>query len=85
MLLPVMVYIFGGGFSNNAANRSLYRPDYFMQKDVVVVTLNYRLDSLGKQNYKAFRNIQKKCWVRYKPEDMNTTIFEKQKHILQNF
>lgn len=50
MLLPVMVYIFGGGFSNNAANRSLYSPDYFMQKDVVVVTLNYRLDSLGKQN-----------------------------------
>uniref|UniRef100_A0A1I8M3G1 carboxylesterase n=1 Tax=Musca domestica TaxID=7370 RepID=A0A1I8M3G1_MUSDO len=47
MLLPVMVYIFGGGFSNNAANRSLYSPDYFMQKDVVVVTLNYRLDSLG--------------------------------------
>ncbi|XP_061395058.1 uncharacterized protein LOC133330663 [Musca vetustissima] len=47
MLLPVMVYIFGGGFNNGAATRALYSPDYFMQKDVVIVTLNYRLDSLG--------------------------------------
>ncbi|XP_059217781.1 esterase B1 [Stomoxys calcitrans] len=47
MLLPVMVYIFGGGFNEGAAIRSLYGPDYFMQKDVVLVTLNYRVDSLG--------------------------------------
>lgn len=48
MLLPVMVYIYGGGFNRGAATRELYGPDYFMQKDVVVVTLNYRVDSLGK-------------------------------------
>ncbi|XP_073820388.1 uncharacterized protein [Musca autumnalis] len=47
ILLPVMIYIFGGGFNSGAATRSLYSPDYFMRKDVVVVTLNYRLDSLG--------------------------------------
>ncbi|XP_075145144.1 esterase B1-like [Haematobia irritans] len=47
MLLPVMVYIFGGGFSAGSATRDLYSPDYFMEKDVVIVTLNYRVDSLG--------------------------------------
>ncbi|EDW81349.2 uncharacterized protein Dwil_GK11072 [Drosophila willistoni] len=45
--LPVMVYIYGGAFSVGAATRETYSPDYFMTKDVVLVTFNYRVDCLG--------------------------------------
>ncbi|KAH8264566.1 hypothetical protein KR038_010230, partial [Drosophila bunnanda] len=45
--LPVLVYIYGGAFSVGEATRELYGPDYFMAKDVVLVTLNYRVDCLG--------------------------------------
>ncbi|EDV93363.1 GH19267 [Drosophila grimshawi] len=45
--LPVMVYIYGGAFSIGEATRELYAPDYLMAKDVVLVTLNYRVDCLG--------------------------------------
>ncbi|EDW81348.2 uncharacterized protein Dwil_GK11073 [Drosophila willistoni] len=45
--LPVMVYIYGGAFTIGEATRVLYSPDYFMAKDVVLVTLNYRVDCLG--------------------------------------
>ncbi len=41
-----MVYIFGGGFRKGDAR--LYNPEYFMDKDIVLVTLNYRLGPLGK-------------------------------------
>lgn len=44
-LLPVMVHIYGGafvmGFSSN------YQPKYFMDEDVIVVTLNYRVGAFG--------------------------------------
>lgn len=43
-----MVWIYGGGFAMGEATRNLYSPDYFMMKDIVVVTFNYRLCSLGK-------------------------------------
>lgn len=42
-----MVYIYGGAYTVGEATRVLYGPDYFMTKDVVVVTLNYRLDCFG--------------------------------------
>ncbi|KPJ19673.1 Esterase FE4 [Papilio machaon] len=45
--LPVMVFIHGGGFSFGSGNTSLYGPDYLVEKDVVVVTINYRLGPLG--------------------------------------
>ncbi|XP_002096649.3 esterase B1 [Drosophila yakuba] len=45
--LPVMVYIYGGAFTIGEGTRELYGPDYFMAKDVVLVTLNYRVDCLG--------------------------------------
>nr|AAF26721.1 alpha-esterase 1a [Drosophila buzzatii] len=45
--LPVMVWIFPGGFQTGEANRDVHSPDYFMQKDIVLVTLNYRLGALG--------------------------------------
>ncbi|XP_054747003.1 uncharacterized protein LOC129252884 [Anastrepha obliqua] len=45
--LPVMVFIYGGAYSIGEATRELYGPDYFMSEDVVLVTFNYRLCSLG--------------------------------------
>ncbi|KAI8037451.1 hypothetical protein M5D96_009596 [Drosophila gunungcola] len=45
--LPVMVWIFGGGFQIGEASRYLYGPDYFMKHDVLLVTLNYRVGVLG--------------------------------------
>lgn len=45
--LPVMVWIFGGGFQIGGAMRDIYGPDYFMQHDVLLVTFNYRVGALG--------------------------------------
>lgn len=46
-LLPVMVWIAGGGFSSGHGGLSLYGPHYFLDKDVVVVSFNYRVGILG--------------------------------------
>ncbi|XP_005175160.3 esterase B1 isoform X1 [Musca domestica] len=45
--LPVMVWIYGGGFQIGEASRDIYAPDYFMQRDVVLVTFAYRLGVFG--------------------------------------
>lgn len=45
--LPVIVYIYGGGFQIGEATRDYYSPDYFMKKDIVLVTFNYRVGALG--------------------------------------
>ncbi|XP_052870996.1 juvenile hormone esterase [Anopheles cruzii] len=45
--LPVMVFIHGGAFLFGSGNSDCYSPEYLLQEDVVVVTLNYRLGSLG--------------------------------------
>ncbi|RZB38724.1 COesterase and/or Abhydrolase 3 domain containing protein, partial [Asbolus verrucosus] len=46
-LLPTMVYIHGGGFTNGFSTYKKYGPDYLLEKDVVVVTFNYRLGIFG--------------------------------------
>lgn len=45
--LPVMFFIHGGGFKFGSGNVDLYGPDFIVPKDVVLVTMNYRLDTLG--------------------------------------
>ncbi|XP_032520406.2 juvenile hormone esterase-like [Danaus plexippus] len=46
--LPVMVFFHGGGFLfGNGTDDSVHGPDYLVEKNVVVVTLNYRLGILG--------------------------------------
>jgi len=45
--LPVMVWIHGGGFVSGSGSRHLYGMNNFMDKDVVVVSINYRLAVLG--------------------------------------
>lgn len=49
---PVMVYIQAESFENGDA--SLYGPDKLIDKDVVVVTFNYRLGLLGTSSWKAY-------------------------------
>ncbi|CAH2084443.1 unnamed protein product [Euphydryas editha] len=44
---PVMVFIHGGGFVSGSGNDNAYGPQYLVRKDVVLVTLNYRLEILG--------------------------------------
>ncbi|XP_060525791.1 venom carboxylesterase-6-like [Cylas formicarius] len=47
-LLPVMFFIHGGGFVEGASGRNgRYGPDFFMEYDVVLVTINYRLGPFG--------------------------------------
>ena len=43
--LPVMVFIHGGIFVFWSSQT--FEPDYFMDEDVVLVTINYRLGSFG--------------------------------------
>ena len=45
--LPVMVWIHGGGFQFGSGTTETYGPDFFMDEDVVIVTINYRLGPLG--------------------------------------
>ena len=45
--LPVLVWIYGGGYSNGSASMPLYWGDRLAHKGVIVVTLAYRLGPLG--------------------------------------
>ncbi|ODN06566.1 Venom carboxylesterase-6 [Orchesella cincta] len=44
-LLPVLVFIHGGYFMSGSSNS--YRPEYFMDEDVVLITFNYRVGAFG--------------------------------------
>ncbi|XP_057336606.1 esterase FE4-like [Microplitis mediator] len=46
-LRAVIVWIPGGGFIFGSGNDDQYGPDYLVEKDVVLVTLNYRLGIFG--------------------------------------
>jgi para-nitrobenzyl esterase len=45
--LPVIVWIYGGGYINGSASMPLYWGDQLAQKGVIVVTIAYRLGPLG--------------------------------------
>lgn len=42
-----MVWIYGGAFNTGSCVRQKYGPDYLMKENVILVTFNYRLSSLG--------------------------------------
>nr|UZH45659.1 carboxylesterase 25 [Meteorus pulchricornis] len=44
---PTMVYLHGGAFQKGDARPSYLGPDFILDKDVVLVTLHYRLGPLG--------------------------------------
>jgi carboxylesterase type B len=43
----VMVWIHCGGFFNGSGGTQMYGPQYLLDKDIVLVTINYRLGTLG--------------------------------------
>lgn len=45
--LPVLVFIRGGSFNTGTSNSDYFSPEYILNHDVVLVTFNYRLSSLG--------------------------------------
>lgn len=45
--LPVMFWIHGGAFVIGDGNTLVYGPDLLVRENVIVVTINYRLSSLG--------------------------------------
>ena len=49
VLVPVMVWIHGGGFVTGSGNSEsdFYGPGHIMDRDVVFMTLNYRLGPFG--------------------------------------
>jgi carboxylesterase type B len=46
-LLPVSVFIHGGGFTFGSGDTDLLGPETFVEENVLVVTINYRLGVLG--------------------------------------
>lgn len=47
--LPVMVYLHGGGFVEGSGQvKNGFGPEFFMTRNVVLVTVNYRLGPFGK-------------------------------------
>lgn len=46
-----MVYFFGGGFIVGDATFKSFGPEFFMQHNVVIVTLNYRIGVYGTLKY----------------------------------
>lgn len=46
--LPVMVFFHGGGWMTGSGNKFHYGPDRLLDRDVVLVGVNYRL---GKFNF----------------------------------
>uniref|UniRef100_A0A1B0DNC5 Carboxylesterase type B domain-containing protein n=1 Tax=Phlebotomus papatasi TaxID=29031 RepID=A0A1B0DNC5_PHLPP len=46
-LKPVLFYIHPGGFYAFSGISAMFGPEFFMDRDVVLVTINYRLGSLG--------------------------------------
>ena len=45
--LPVMVWIYGGGFSNGATSLPMYNGESMARKGVILVSVAYRLGALG--------------------------------------
>lgn len=46
-LRAVMVFIHGGGFNSGSGTSEFYGPDYIVNEETILVTINYRLGALG--------------------------------------
>lgn len=44
---PVMIFIHPGGFTSFSGQSLIFGPQYLLDKDIVLVTINYRLGTLG--------------------------------------
>lgn len=48
---PVIVYIHGGSYDSGSGNNQFYGADFLIEKDIVVVTLEYRLGAVGELKF----------------------------------
>lgn len=55
-LKPVMVWIHGGAFVFGSGSSAFFGPDYLIEEDVILVSINYRLGSLGEETFNIDRN-----------------------------
>lgn len=46
--MSVLIFIHGGGYAYGTGIPQIYKPQFFIDYNIVVVTLNYRLGPLGK-------------------------------------
>ncbi|XP_037043953.1 cholinesterase 2-like [Bradysia coprophila] len=53
-LMPVLFFIHGGSFNIGSSNSNLNMPDYILEKEIVIVTINYRLGPFG---FLSFDNV----------------------------
>ena len=49
---PVLVYIFGGGFSSGSSSTDIYGPDFLLLADVIIVTFSFRLGPFGFMSFR---------------------------------
>jgi carboxylesterase type B len=54
--LEVMVNIHGGGFFSGTGASYVWGPQYLLDKDIVLVTFNYRLGALGQSQTNQFNS-----------------------------
>lgn len=52
--LPVMVYIHGGGYNTGSASTPLYAGDAFAKKDIVYISIQYRLSVWGFYDFSVY-------------------------------
>lgn len=45
-----MVWIHGGGFTDGSGDDTIYGPDFMVEADTILVTMNYRLGIFGFMN-----------------------------------
>ncbi|CAK1603771.1 unnamed protein product [Parnassius mnemosyne] len=45
--MPVMVFFHGGAYMSGSGDTSMYGPEFLIQHNVILVTINYRLEVLG--------------------------------------
>ena len=60
-LMPVMVWIHGGGFVGGGSHQ--FGPQFVMREDVILVTVNYRLGVFGGRG-SGHRRVQLVTWTR---------------------
>ena len=53
----MLVWIHGGAFEGGASND--YGPDYFMDEDVVLVVINYRLGTFGMDSVRTIYTLNR--------------------------
>lgn len=59
-----MIWIHGGGFKFGDGSEVIYGPDFLLSKDIVYVSMNYRLGVLGRL-YIRFKKCQQPYYTIY--------------------